>query len=565
MPHQVRLGYEVGTGREVAIPILNMVVTGQTQQAGKTTALEGLIHRAGVPALAFVTKRGERSFKSAPRVDPYFRERADWQFVASVLEAILRERMKFERAWIMRACKGAKTLADVQKNIRGFLADNKVRGINADVYTTLDAYLDIVVPKIATVRFAQKLVLKPGLNVLDLSDRDTFPPQLQGLVIRSAVEWVHEKLAGVVTIIPEAWEFIPQSRGSPVKHAAVELVRKGSALGNYLWIDSQDIAGVDKELLRQCPVWLLGVQREANEIKRVLASIPAGIAKPKASEIATLDRGQFYACFGSTVAKVYAQPRWMQDDEARRFGRDALLGSAFVPVPVVPPPAFDEPEQTPGPTDPVPPIEPTDPMPGDDDLEDQEDEMTPEQEKKLDKVIDMMGALMPLVGKTVDVAGATYSTEDGSRLAPPVAALGNEKSPGVYSAELVDEDALYERFKARLAAEAPALLRVLTMKNQIDVEVQVNRISTNSQTCHGMLAVLLSEGYFDEVRTASAAWKEIGRRFGYKGANVRAYEQMDVLHKQGFVTKESDGYKAVPGMKVNIIDTTTMTDGRRRA
>jgi hypothetical protein len=112
----LHLGFEVGTGKPVEIPCRHMVVTGQTQEAGKTTTLEALISRSGLPAVAFVTKRGEQSFDDARRIEPYFRERADWQFVASVLEATMRERLKFERAWIMRASKGARTLADVHAN-----------------------------------------------------------------------------------------------------------------------------------------------------------------------------------------------------------------------------------------------------------------------------------------------------------------------------------------------------------------------------------------------------------------------------------------------------------------
>lgn len=117
-PAQLHLGFEVGSGNAVSIPVRNMVVCGQTQEAGKTTTLEALIARASVPAVAFVTKRGEQSFAAGRRIAPYFRERADWQFVASVLEATMRERLKFERAWIMRASKGARTLADVHNNVR---------------------------------------------------------------------------------------------------------------------------------------------------------------------------------------------------------------------------------------------------------------------------------------------------------------------------------------------------------------------------------------------------------------------------------------------------------------
>jgi hypothetical protein len=41
-----------------------MVVTGQTQEAGKTTTLEALISRRA-PRVAFVTKRGEGAFEGA--------------------------------------------------------------------------------------------------------------------------------------------------------------------------------------------------------------------------------------------------------------------------------------------------------------------------------------------------------------------------------------------------------------------------------------------------------------------------------------------------------------------
>jgi hypothetical protein len=112
----------------------------------KTTTLEALVARSGLAAIAFVTKRAAASFTEGRTLPPYFRERADWQFVSAVLEATLRERLKFERSWIMRACKGARTLADVQRNVRREM--DKAKGLSADVYMTLDHYLDIVIPQI---------------------------------------------------------------------------------------------------------------------------------------------------------------------------------------------------------------------------------------------------------------------------------------------------------------------------------------------------------------------------------------------------------------------------------
>ena len=249
----------------------------------------------------------------------------------------MREKLKFERAWIMRASKGAKTLAEVQTNVRALMEKTK-SGLNADVYMTLDEYLNIVVPRIAGVKFAKTVNLKKGINVLHLEDRETFPSELQALVMRSVIEWVYEKANKTITIIPEAWEFVPQGRGSPVKLQAIELIRKGAGLGNYVWLDSQDIGGVDKEVLRSCPVWLLGVQREANEIKRTLDNIPAGIKKPKPGQIATLKKGEFFACYGEHVIKTYVQPSWASAEEAIRVAKGESLAEDIRP------PVPDEPE-----------------------------------------------------------------------------------------------------------------------------------------------------------------------------------------------------------------------------
>jgi hypothetical protein len=266
--------------------------------------------------VTFITKRGEASFVNARRIDPYFREQADWQFVASILEASRSEKLKFERAWIIRASKGANTLADVQANVRRLMETAK--GMNADVYLTLDAYLEAVVPQIATVKWATKLELRKGVNVVDLTNLNV---EMQHLVIKSTIAWVLEKEEDTVVVVPEAWKFIPQGRGTPVKLAAESFIRQAAALGNYLWLDSQDIAGIDKIILKSVPVWILGVQREANEIKRTLDNIPAGLTKPKAADIATLELGQFYACWARHSIKTYVQPEWLEDRPALRVAK----------------------------------------------------------------------------------------------------------------------------------------------------------------------------------------------------------------------------------------------------
>jgi hypothetical protein len=152
------------------------------------------------------------------------------------------------------------------------------KGMSADVYLTLDAYLEAVVPQIDRVRWAASVDLAPGLNVMDLTALNV---EMQHLVIRSTDRLGAPPRENTVVVMPEAWKFIPQGRGTPVKLAAESYIRQAAGLRNFLWLDSQDIAGVEKIILKSVPLWILGVQREANEVKRTLDQIPAGIRKPK--------------------------------------------------------------------------------------------------------------------------------------------------------------------------------------------------------------------------------------------------------------------------------------------
>jgi len=513
IPKEVlHLGFEVGTGNPVEIPIRHMVVTGQSQEAGKTTTLEALISRSLLPAVAFITKRGEQSFSVGHRLQPYFRERADWQFVSSVLEATMRERLKFERAWIIRASKGAKTLADVRKNVKSLMFTAK--GLSADVYLTLDSYLEIVVPRVESIQFAKTLDLKPGLNILDLSDRERFPSELQALVMRSVLEAIYEQADGTITIIPEAWEFIPQGRGSPVKLSAVELIRKGAGLRNYVWLDSQDIGGVDKELLRSCPVWLLGVQREANEISRTLDNIPAGIAKPKPADIATLERGQFFACWGKHVIKTYVQPAWLNEEDARGIATGAVQ---IVSQPPPKPKPIERPDT----------------------VTTTEANQLREENKQLKARVEELEHFIATMKRA---AGGEILNDT---VATPIASDSRPTITG--------PDGWYDIFKERLIKEAPALLKILVTKPELEVAVQRKTVEADETSALGMIAILLSEDFLKDTSTATAVWKEMKRRWNYGGISARAYEQLDRLTAMGFVTKENDGYKAVPGMKINII------------
>ena len=322
----VLLGFEVGSGEPVEIPIGHMAVIGQSNVSGKTTTLEGLVSRCEMRAIAFLTKRGEGSFRVASPIAPYFKERTDWFFIASLLEAIVAEKLKFQRSEIIKICKpysgpegswpAPKTLADIEQNCETALL--KAKGIAQRVYTELYEYLRTLVPQIELLPYSVQLKLHAGLNVMDLTPYDF---ALQALVVRSVLEWIKDKGSQTIAVIPEAWKFAPKARRSPVSIAAEELIRQGAALDNFIWCDSQDLAGVSGVLLRQVTVWLFGVQREAREIERTLDNIPANFEKPTRAEIAQLGRGEFIAAFGREMRRVYVQPAWMSAVHAEAIAR----------------------------------------------------------------------------------------------------------------------------------------------------------------------------------------------------------------------------------------------------
>ena len=317
---KIMLGFEVGTGKEVQMSLHHTVITGMTQLSGKTTTLEAIISRANKRAIAFKTKRGESGFNNYREMPPFFVERADWQYVATLLEAVMREKMRFERPWIMKATQGTKSLREVLENVQTLRSETK-KQLSENIYTALEEYLKIVVPQIEKLKFSKTLDLIDGINVVDLTEMTV---ELQSLVIQSTMEYVINNLQETILIVPEAWEHIPQGRNTPVKLYAETFIRKGAAIGNYLFIDSQDIAGIDKMPLRQCNNWILGRQREGHEVERVREQI--GKNKIDAEEIRSLPLGHFIAILGDDIRKVYVLPAGVP----AKIGRQVAMGE--IPV-----------------------------------------------------------------------------------------------------------------------------------------------------------------------------------------------------------------------------------------
>jgi hypothetical protein len=329
----IPLGYEIGSGKRVAIPVNHTVVLGQTQLSGKTTTLEAMITRSGVRAVGFITKPGEKSFRLERPIPPFFSEAttADyWKYIVAIVENLMSVKLGWqERGWIVKLCQDYKdktkakayswkrpeTLKDLLKNAKTALP--YLRGTAEMICMQLEEYLSSVVREIGHTEFSSRLELSTGINVMDVTEMSD---GLKALVIRSVIEWVHKHGRKTVVIIPEAWKFIPEGRSTPVKLALEGLIREGAGVGNFVWMDSQDLRGVDKKLLRSVIVWLFGVQRQKNEVANTLANIPDH-PKPSATEIMQLGKGEFYVCYETTLVRTYVQPAGMEDAHAQAIAR----------------------------------------------------------------------------------------------------------------------------------------------------------------------------------------------------------------------------------------------------
>jgi hypothetical protein len=329
------IGFETKTGEKVEMFLSHLIVTGLTQLSGKTTTLEALIKRSELRAVAFKTKRGEEGFSEGTIIRPFFKEKSDWQFVSSLLEATMKEKLKFERSWIIRACKGTKNLIEVYEKCKELQENSREGSLQQGVYTNLIAYFELILPQIKGINFSTELNLKEGTNIMDLEDLST---EVQSLIIRSTLDYVLNNEQGVIVIIPESWKFIPQERGNPVKQIAEEFIRQGATRKNFLWLDSQDIAGVDKSILKQVANWILGLQTEINEVKHTIEQIPLpNNLKPKEDEIMTLKIGHFIICNPYFTKKIYVCPAWLDEETAKKIALgiipvEAVLGKKKIKI-----------------------------------------------------------------------------------------------------------------------------------------------------------------------------------------------------------------------------------------
>lgn len=319
MKQSIAFGFVKGTGKAVILPMKHLIASGITQGSGKTTVLRALVARSGARVLAFEIKPHAKDWlPHGRRVPVLLHGSLDEVTLKELLEAEGQFGMKSEFPTIIRACAGARDLHEVLARISAKLnppppppgeKPQRTDRHERNALLILETLLRRILDQMALVETSDRLELRKGLNVLDIS---MMTEEAQQVAVKAVADYLYEKESNVVLVLDEAQKFVPEGRKSAARHSVVRLVKEGGSRRIWLWFASQAITSISKETLKQTEIFILGRQREINECRRVIDQLPLPDAlKPTADQVQHLPLGYWYISAGDDpVVEAYAWPDW---------------------------------------------------------------------------------------------------------------------------------------------------------------------------------------------------------------------------------------------------------------
>lgn len=318
MKQNIAFGFELGTGRAVLLPQGHMLVSGLTQQSGKSTVLRALAARSGSRVIAFETKPDTEDWLPHGRKIPVMIQGTlDELDLLELLQKQADFGMKSEFPTLIDMCAGAKDLYVVQERVNQRLnppppppgeKPRKVHHAERNALKILDLLLRRIIEDLGKVETTDRLELRRGLNVMDLR---ALQEESQQLVVKSVCEWLYARASNVIVILDEAQMYIPGAARSAARHSVKKILAGKAGKKVFVWMASQAITSISADCLKNVSIHLLGKQTEKNEVQRALdlMSLPDNL-KPKEHEIHQLQIGWFYVNAGTTVSKAYSWPAW---------------------------------------------------------------------------------------------------------------------------------------------------------------------------------------------------------------------------------------------------------------
>ncbi len=308
------VGFEVDSGKPVGIPLAHTVVAGQTRY-GKSTCLRSLMD--GLPKdyhVLCLDVKDPRDFAGVGSDIPiYIENRTDPLMLKQLLEQQSHLWLRKEFPELIDLCREGDSFERVYQRVCERL-EKKLHPVVRDRLKVLRLLLEKLVEDLKATPISDSLRLNNRINVMNLSKA---PSEIKQLAVYSSIKHVLYNHHNVVIVLDELPDFAPQGYRTPSKRIIIEAIRKGGAKGVWLWLAGQTITGVEKKVLKQVMIWILGHQMEINEAKRTLEQIPFKTGL-KPTDIMRLPVGHFIVCTDRGATLTYVKPVWIDGETARK-------------------------------------------------------------------------------------------------------------------------------------------------------------------------------------------------------------------------------------------------------
>jgi hypothetical protein len=129
--------------------------------------------------------------------------------------------------------------------------------------------------------------------------------------------------------------------------------------------------------------------------------------------------------------------------------------------------------------------------------------------------------------------------------------------PSEPSADAFEDAAMermYQAFKNRIIKESaidPVLLQLLTVRPEIELEVERRVVSLDTSKPKGRIARLISQGWFDQEPRGSGQVRIELVRTGSDPGNASVGTALADLTREGFLERAGERYVKAPGVKIS--------------
>ena len=320
---KIFLGYEVGTGASVSIPIFHTLVTGQTRLSGKTTLLKALSKRVvkeGFQILVLDSKSNFEDYATfGEKVPVCLRKTTDSLPLLELLESIFDRKISRYYPTLTNLVKDTENYSDIINNGEKMKidADSFIKGA-CDTIIDLLKRLEEQTLKIEST---EELDLPYDINRMSINQ---FELAGQHLIANSVFTQALKNHPKLIIILDEANKFLPQRRKSACTDAVTMYVTQGGATENYLWLGTQFLATTSKDAMKAMPLKLLGRQDHTTEIGHARDLIPEDTKVLDKFDMMKLNLGHFiFVDTDSKVRTIYAVPEFANLEDCKRvaFGQ----------------------------------------------------------------------------------------------------------------------------------------------------------------------------------------------------------------------------------------------------